>query len=164
MTLDLEGITLELLGFNYSHSASSILLFVPELGLVVEHGIFNKEYLPTFSTDGEIPPDQVDLWLATLDRLLGGETRIECVMDVHDSTVCGKSPEDLAASRDYFRRLRDAIDELRRSGLELENVKRRLSLETGFSEYSSRQLAQEHHARNLEVMWDLLERQAQARP
>ena len=55
MTIALGNITVKLYNFTYSHAKSSILVFIPEVGLLIEHGIFNKKYLPPLTIDEDTP-------------------------------------------------------------------------------------------------------------
>jgi glyoxylase-like metal-dependent hydrolase (beta-lactamase superfamily II) len=149
LTINLGDITIKLYNFNYSHSKSSILVFIPEAGLLIEHGIFNKDFLMTFPIDEDTPSNLIENRVSTLKELLE-EDKIKYVLDIHGEGF--KTIEDVRADYDYFDKLLNEFKIAFQEGLTIEEIQNKLSIESSFIDFKDLL----YSAENIENMWKLL--------
>lgn len=124
LTLDLEDLTVRLLYYGEGHTASDILVLVPEEQLLATGDLFYAGQLPPLGGQARL---DVPRWLAALDQVL--DVPVKYVVPGHGEML---TSADLALNRDYIARLWDGVLAGRRSGLDAGDVQRRLDLKQAF--------------------------------
>jgi cyclase len=154
-TLDLGDMQLELVFFGKGHSASDILVYVPQEKLLITGGIaYQRAHFPEIGEQTKL--DDVMRFLAVLDRFLAPNVRI-------DHLVPGHSPpllkQDLAPVRDYYQRMLSGVRAAQREGLTLEQTKVRLAAGQfpNLRETPPGSWSYGMHERNLRNLWRILQ-------
>jgi cyclase len=158
-TLDLGGVTLELIYFGKGHSFSDILIHIPQEGILVSGAIvYQRAHLPGISEQAEL--QDVHRYLAVLNGLLAEGVKIDRVVASHGPVV---TRWDLVQVRDYYQAMLDGLRAAQREGLTLEQAQDRFAVQKRFRVYYHRQSAEWSQAkqnRNIEVLWRLLQEPA----
>jgi glyoxylase-like metal-dependent hydrolase (beta-lactamase superfamily II) len=119
-TLDLGGLTVQLITIGPAHTRGDMVVFLPESGVLFAGDLVEDRFLPIFPD-----PDANGLqWLAALDRLQALRPRIVVGGhgDVGDTGL-------IANLRDYLIAVRDGVDSLRSENVPLEEIEQRLEPE-----------------------------------
>jgi len=108
MCLRLSDLTIEMVYFGPAHSGSDILIYVPELELLVTGDLFiDRDYLPLFCGMDQV---DVECWLTVLNAALSQKKAISHVVTGHKDLW---TREKLSLWRDYikdtWRQVRQAV-------------------------------------------------------
>jgi glyoxylase-like metal-dependent hydrolase (beta-lactamase superfamily II) len=123
LTLDLGDVQLELVFFGKGHSLSDTLIYVPEEKLLVTGAIvYQRAQFPEIGETSRL--DDVQRFLAVLDRFLADEVKIDHVVSSHSPPLLKK---DLAPVRDYYQRMLSGVRLAQRQGLTMDQAKVRLA-------------------------------------
>ena len=155
-TLDLGDLTLELVHFGKGHSASDILIHVPQENLLITGGILpERGHLPGVAEQAEL----ADVWrhVDVLSALMAREEKINHVVPSHGPLV---RRGDLLRLRNYYRTTLRGIQAAQRKGLSLAQTQWNLAVHKRFRAYHRRRTAwwsRARHNRNIQILWRLLE-------
>jgi glyoxylase-like metal-dependent hydrolase (beta-lactamase superfamily II) len=119
-TLDLGGVTVQLITIGPAHTRGDMVVFLPESGVLFAGDLVEDRFLPIFPD-----PDANGLqWLSALDRLEALRPKIVVGGhgDVGDTGL-------IANLRDYLIAVRDGVDSLRSENVPLEEIEQRLEPE-----------------------------------
>jgi glyoxylase-like metal-dependent hydrolase (beta-lactamase superfamily II) len=154
-TLDCGDLHLELVFFGKGHSASDILVYVPEEHLLVTGAIvYQRAHLPEIGEHTQLR--DVDRFLAVLDRFLAPGIEIDHVVPAHSPPLLKK---DLGPVRDYYQKMLAGMRAARREGLTFEQTQARLALSRNFPalrETPPGSWSHGMHDRNLRNLWRIL--------
>lgn len=153
LTLDMGDVTIHALYVGGGHSASDVVVHVPEKKLLVA----GSSCGPFFPKVGEtVRLADLSHAVAVLDRILQGG--VEQVVPAH-AEVAGR--ELAERRRDYYRDLVAGVKGARGEGLTLEKAQETLGLERRFAYMSDvkpfQGTAQEMHAANVAAVWKLVQ-------
>lgn len=156
LTLDLGDRTVRLIYFGKGHSHSDILVHIPEEKVLLTGGACSLGKLP--------PPFQawpgtmeVARWIAVLSEFVDSEAELKHIIPGHAPHL---THADLKFIRDYYRELWVGLNEARRNGLTLEEVKSRFALPARFAGWERLTTPSDEvvrqHTENLEKLWAFL--------
>ena len=173
LSVDLGNMTLRLYFYGQADTNNSIIVHVPEHGLVVVGDVYYP--LGIFSDFDDGLNIDVPRWITVLDSVLSDENEIKDVVFGHQ-TVAGR--EALEFRRRYILDLRDGVKEAKDLGLILAETEIRLSLASRFSyvkdsvsgeirssdQYGSDawDILEQSHVENIRAFWRLLQESAAA--
>ncbi|MCU0917570.1 MAG: MBL fold metallo-hydrolase [Planctomycetes bacterium] len=154
-TLDLGDLTLELIFFGKGHSASDILIYVPQERLLVSGAIAYQRYrVPEIGEESHL--EDVHRFLAVLDRLLADEVKIEHVIPGHSVPL---PRAVLPPIRDYYQRMLKEVAAARQQGLTLDETTKLLTLRAKFPAFRDpppHTYGWDHQERNVRNLWRIL--------
>jgi len=122
LTLDMGDVTIQLHYYGQADSDNSIVVHVPEEGLLVAGDLY--WYGGMFSDFGDGLDLQIERWVETLERVLGDEGDIQWLVGGHENIWPG---EYLELRRDYIVRLWKSVKHAHESGLSLEQTQETLA-------------------------------------
>jgi cyclase len=153
LTIHMGDLTLHAMYFGRAHSASDVVVHIPEERLLVTGSVF-YHFFPGITDDVRL----IDLRrsISALDRVL--EAGVERVVPSH-AAVLGR--QDVERTRDYYRDLLAAVTAARSQGLTLEKAQAQLGLDQRFPYMSGVQAQggsrEEAHAANVATVWKLVQ-------
>ncbi len=154
-TLDCGDVRLELVFFGKGHSASDILIYVPQEKLLVTGAIiYQRGLFPEVGEESEL--QDVRRFLKVLDRFVAPDVKLDHVVASHSPPLL---KQDLWPVRDYYQRMLVGLTTARREGLTLDQVKVRFpeTMFPAFQERPSGYYGHAFHQRNLNNLWRLLQ-------
>ena len=119
-TLDLGGLTVQLITIGPAHTRGDMVVFLPESGVLFAGDLVEDRFLPIFPD----PDANGLLWLSALDGMEALRPKIVVGGhgDVGDTGL-------IANLRDYLIAVRDGVDSLRSENVPLEEIEQRLEPE-----------------------------------
>lgn len=173
LSVDLGDMTLRLYFYGQADTNNSLVVHVPELGLVVVGDVYSP--LGIFSDFDDGPNIDVPRWISVLDSVLGDGNGIKNVVFGHQ-LVAGR--EALDFRRRYILDLKNGVKETRDGGLTLADTEKRLSLASRFAyvkdsvageirssdQYGSDawDILEQSHIENIHAFWRRLQKSAAA--
>jgi glyoxylase-like metal-dependent hydrolase (beta-lactamase superfamily II) len=161
LRLDLGGVSLELVYYGSGHSASDVLVLVPEASLLATGDLFWKGQLPPLA--GAEPPDP-ERWLFALDRVIEAGP-LSYVVPGHGERL---DYVELLANRAYIATVWNTVRELRDRGETLDRARERLALERRFPELAGLDVEDDRggslHRSNVVALWQVAGDSARIRP
>ncbi len=155
LTIEMGDLTLHLLYFGRGHSASDVIVHIPEEKVLVSGGVCSP-FFPTVSPSVRLA--DLRRSVSVLDRVLAGG--VERVIPSHLGLLGRQDAERL---RDYYRDLLAEISAARGRGASLEKAQTELLIDRRFPYMRDVQVAEgrreELHAANVAVVWRLLTEQ-----
>jgi glyoxylase-like metal-dependent hydrolase (beta-lactamase superfamily II) len=161
LTLDLGDLTLDLYSYGNADTDNSLIVHVPEEGLVVVGDLYWTASV--FSYFGDESDVDIPRWIDVLGEVVGNEHRIQWVVAGHLDIWSG---EHLELRYRYISELWAAVEKAKKAGLNLEEAKQQLTMDRfsylerlKFKEYYEKkdQLDQYkpevEHLYNVEVFW-----------
>jgi len=160
LTIDMGDLTLRLLYFGNGHSASDVVVYIPEERLLVSGGVCGP-YLPVVAESAGMADLQRSI--TALDDVLDGG--VERVVTSHWGVLEGE--RNVRRQRDYRRDLLSGVTSARERGLSLERTQAELALDRHFPYMADVEPAQgsrnDAHAANVAAVFKLLDRPPSAR-
>ncbi len=159
LTIDMGDLTLRLLYFGNGHSASDVVVYIPEEKLLVSGGVCGP-YLPAVPESARL----VDLSrsISVLDDVLDAD--VERAVTSHWGILDG---QDVRRGRDYLRDLLAGVTSAGERGLSLEQAQAELALDRHFPYMADVKPAQgtrdDAHAANVAAVFKLVDRPPSAR-
>jgi glyoxylase-like metal-dependent hydrolase (beta-lactamase superfamily II) len=157
-TLDCGDLHLELVFFGKGHSASDILVYVPEERLLVTGAIvYQRAHLPEIGEHTQL--EDIHRFLKVLNRFLAPEVNIDHLVPAHSPPLQKK---DLGPVRDYYQKMLAGMRAAQRDGLTLDQAKARLAMANNFPnlrETPPGSWSHGMHDRNLRNLWRILSEQ-----
>ncbi len=150
--LDMGDMTLELYSFAGLHSASDIVVFVPEEGLVAVGDLTPEPMLPYLRKENAWDLDAI---LENWGRIVDGGREIKHLNMAHSDMEL--TVETFREQYWYFRTLRDGLKEMRLRGATLEDAKRAFTIENDFPYFKDKRLeirGLNIHEYNIEAIWE----------
>lgn len=112
-TIDLGGITAELIDIGHAHTLSDQVVWLPDRSVLFAGDLFEYRFFPIVPN----PDVHIGKWIAALERLEAMAPSV--VVPGHGETT---SAAELLEPRDYFARIRGRVAELREEGKSLEEI------------------------------------------
>jgi len=162
LILDMGDMTLELYAVGGMHTASDIMIFVPEEGLVAVGDMTPDQMLPYLRKEAAW---DLDLILENWGRVVESGREIKHVNMAHSDM--NLSVETFKEQYRYLKTLWDGLREMRRQGTTLEDAKKKFTIEKDFPYFKDRILAVRGtniHENNIEAIWERLASQASPGP
>jgi glyoxylase-like metal-dependent hydrolase (beta-lactamase superfamily II) len=147
--------TLELYSVGGTHTASDIMIFVPEEGLVAIGDMWPEEMLPYLRKGA---PWDLDAILENWGRIVESGREIKHVNMAHSDMSL--SVETFKEQYRYLKTVRDGLRELQRQGGTWEEAKKRFTIERDFPHFTGKRLeirGTNIHENNVEAIWAKLE-------
>jgi glyoxylase-like metal-dependent hydrolase (beta-lactamase superfamily II) len=152
-------ITLHLIFYGEGHTNNDILIYIPELELLVVGDLFYKKSLPQFGEHNKL---DVTRWINSLQFLLDDEKSIQYVIPGHNEIFSKKELEEYL---DYISTLWEGIKFEIASKTSLDEIKRKFSLENKFPNLVAKDMISDNgsslHNGNIEKLWSLFKEQNQ---
>ena len=152
LVLDMGDMTVELYSVGGNHTASDIMIFVPEEGLVAVGDTWPDQVLPNLRKGG---PWDLGLILENWGRVVEGGREIRHVNFAHSDMRLGV--ETFKQQYRYLKTLWDGLREMQAGGASLEEAKARYVIERDFPYFKDRMLKMRDidiHQNNVEAIWD----------
>lgn len=156
ITIELGGLTLNLIYFGSAHSGSDVFIHVEEEGLLLTGDVFlDRGWLPLFSNQRTL---DIDRWIDVLNPLLDDDSGIETIIPAHRD-IWPKSK--LVRWHDYIVTLWEGIKSAKKEGLTLDAAKDRFPQGNQFEDlktngHTDAALAR-FHRENIEAFWRQLQ-------
>jgi glyoxylase-like metal-dependent hydrolase (beta-lactamase superfamily II) len=158
--LDLGDLTLELIFFGKGHSASDILVYVPQERVLVTGAIAYQQYrIPEIGEETHL--EDVRRFIAVLDRLLADDVQIDHVIPGHSVPL---TRAVLPPIRDFYQRMLKEVRAARRQGLTLDQTTKLLTIRAkfpAFREPPAGTYGAGHQERNVKNLWRILDEEEQ---
>jgi len=154
LILDMGDMTLELYSVGGTHTASDIIVFVPEEGLVAIGDMTPDRMLPYLRKGA---PWDLGLILENWGKVVDSGREIKNVNMAHSDMQL--SVETFKQQYRYLKTLWDGLREMHMKGAGLEEAKKRYTIERDFPYFKDRILAVRGtniHNNNIEAVWEKL--------
>ena len=151
LVLDMGDMTVELYAVGGNHTASDIMIFVPEEGLVVVGDMWPDQVLPNLRKGG---PWDLALILENWGKIVESGREIKHVNFAHSDMRLGV--ETFKQQYRYLKTLWDGLRELQAKGATLEDARKRYAVERDFPYFKDRMLKMRDidiHQYNVEAIW-----------
>jgi len=154
-TLDMGDLTLELIFFGKGHSASDILIYVPQERILATGAIaYQQGRVPEIGEESHL--EDVHRFIAVLDSLLADNVKIDHVIPGHSVLL---TRAVLPPIRDFYQRMLMEVQAARKQGLTLDQTTRLLTLRAKFPAFRDpppRTYGYDHQERNVRNLWRIL--------
>jgi glyoxylase-like metal-dependent hydrolase (beta-lactamase superfamily II) len=161
--LDLGDLTLEVIFFGKGHSASDILVYVPQERVLVTGAIAYQQYrVPEIGEETRL--EDVHRFIAVLDRLLAEDVKIDHVIPGHSVPL---TRAVLPPIRDFYQRMLKEVQAARRQGLTFDQTTKLLTIRAkfpAFREPPPGAYGYGHQDRNVKNLWRILDEEVQLAP
>jgi glyoxylase-like metal-dependent hydrolase (beta-lactamase superfamily II) len=152
LVLDMGDMTVELYSVGGNHTASDIIIFIPEEGLVVVGDTWPDQVLPNLRKGGAW---DMDFILENWGRIVESGREIKHVNFAHSDMRLGV--ETFKQQYRYLKAIWDGLRELKAKGATLEEAKAKSTIERDFPYFKDRVLKMrgvDIHQNNVEAIWD----------
>jgi glyoxylase-like metal-dependent hydrolase (beta-lactamase superfamily II) len=153
--LDLGDVRIELIYFGKGHSNSDILVYIPTEKVLVTSGVCYRR-LPAIKENVELT--DIERHISVFGELVKDGVEINYVVPAHDDLITKKNVQN---HYEYYRVMLEEVRSARQKGLDIEQVKKNLTVAKKFPYFIDRDEPadeiEKKQLNNIENLWKILD-------